>query len=1316
MAPAGQQIKIDGLSGDILGKLSIDQIEFSDANGKWLVVKEANLAWSPTALLSKHVSIQSLSAASADILRRPILVTDKNASPPSFNRYTLGALNIPRLSVAESAAPIAATLVVKGSGEYAQQNGQLRLNAQTVGNPVTDKADIDLSWSASELLRGNAEIISEPQGLISQLLKLGSAETLRLEIRTVGAAPRLQTDIVGVLGNEEFVTGRIESHSGYVTADANINPQSIPLLAPYDKALGGALDVSIASNANTSETDYTVKAIAPNLSLESRLLLDDEGISFSDLYLTADRPHLMLSESVVNLGQLKASGRGALGKNMFFSGNVALSDITYGDYAFNSLQGPVTVRRENTFIGFETDLSDKNAMRSDEGEFKPLYPNIRLNGRYNLDTAVLTASQANITLPGFSFEGSGMVGLSLSQAELEGVFDIESGFLDMNLPSDLRGTVKANRRGQATEIKLDGSATNFNPLPAPLAELIGEQVQFSLEGNLSASSQINLQRYQLSSENLSIDGSGRYDFDGQLSAKTRFETNSFTLNQLELSSVTGDADIAGRLDKLAFDVKAISPNANISGREILEAELEAAGTYTAQSLDAALQINGKTAQGPISVQTEADYEQGRWGLQDLSGDILGLKAQGTVSGRGGDTEAITANLTVSGDVSALLPAQSVDFQIKLDSSLADISGAIKGLNFGPLNDGSINLTAKGARDAVQMTANLKGETLIADITRPLILSSKGEFNLSGETLALTSEVEGELGRFPFRTTQPLTAKRGPNGVEITSILSLLDGSLGLEISGAEKELGIEADALSLPNILSLAGRPALEGRLDVTGRLTYSSAGLNGRADLALKDLKQPGGDMDAISLTAEAVITNDELNLTARTQTEELTGQSTLTGRLSSKPSLPYLSWPPETPLQGEVTANGNMGPLAEFFLPPETELTGNVALSMNYGIPQDVEKITAKLSMTDGRFESGTVGLKLNEMAFEANVNNATLTVENFMAKGTKGGTLSGGGQTALSFEDNGAITLKANKMRIFDRREGHATVSGTINLTQKDDKLTLQGELEADDAEINIDRLPRPGLPTLEVDFSESAEQIEEESTTRNSTALDLSLKSSGRIQLRGRGVNANLSLNTKVIGAFDAPQFTGRANIVRGRFDFLSKRFLFQDSEIVFADDILKSRLDITAIRETSDLTATVHIKGTAERPEMELTSDPQLPEDEVLSRILFGRSPTQLTTIETARLAAALTQLSGGSGFDLMGNLENALGLDTLDFAQTDTGRSQLTTGKYLSDNVYVEIRSAVEATPGLAVEWTPRKNISVEAETSPGETQRLSIQWNKDFD
>jgi len=162
--------------------------------------------------------------------------------------------------------------------------------------------------------------------------------------------------------------------------------------------------------------------------------------------------------------------------------------------------------------------------------------------------------------------------------------------------------------------------------------------------------------------------------------------------------------------------------------------------------------------------------------------------------------------------------------------------------------------------------------------------------------------------------------------------------------------------------------------------------------------------------------------------------------------------------------------------------------------------------------------------------------------------------------------------------------------------------------------------------------------------------------------------------------------------------------------------MTARLDIEAERDTGEFLAKVNITGTPRRPEVSLSAEPDLPEDEVLSRVLFGRSPSQLTGLEAARLAAALAQLSGGGGFDLMGGLENLTGLDRVDVTQDASGQFMVATGRYLSDDVYLEVTSNASGSTGVSVEWEARDNISIGAETVPGEGQNLSIQWKKDFD
>ena len=91
------------------------------------------------------------------------------------------------------------------------------------------------------------------------------------------------------------------------------------------------------------------------------------------------------------------------------------------------------------------------------------------------------------------------------------------------------------------------------------------------------------------------------------------------------------------------------------------------------------------------------------------------------------------------------------------------------------------------------------------------------------------------------------------------------------------------------------------------------------------------------------------------------------------------------------------------------------------------------------------------------------------------------------------------------------------------------------------------------------------------------------------------------------------------------------------------------LDFTAQTTAADATATLHITGFADAPQFDLSSTPPLPQDEILARLLFGESASQLTVLQVAQIGAALATLSGvgGGGPNPLAKVQKALGLDRL---------------------------------------------------------------------
>jgi len=186
-------------------------------------------------------------------------------------------------------------------------------------------------------------------------------------------------------------------------------------------------------------------------------------------------------------------------------------------------------------------------------------------------------------------------------------------------------------------------------------------------------------------------------------------------------------------------------------------------------------------------------------------------------------------------------------------------------------------------------------------------------------------------------------------------------------------------------------------------------------------------------------------------------------------------------------------------------------------------------------------------------------------------------------------------------------------------------------------------------------------------------------------------------------------------VRGDYEFAGKRFEFDPRGVVYlATSPQAIRLDLTATRSDTSLVAVVRIRGTAAKPEITLTSTPVLPSDEVLAQVLFGTSASQLSPLEAAQLASALSALAGG-GFDVIGGLRNFAGLDRLALGGGGESAVSVSGGKYLTDDVYLEITGGGRDGASAQVEWRVRDNLSVISKVGGQGDAKLSVRWRRDY-
>jgi translocation and assembly module TamB len=384
---------------------------------------------------------------------------------------------------------------------------------------------------------------------------------------------------------------------------------------------------------------------------------------------------------------------------------------------------------------------------------------------------------------------------------------------------------------------------------------------------------------------------------------------------------------------------------------------------------------------------------------------------------------------------------------------------------------------------------------------------------------------------------------------------------------------------------------------------------------------------------------------------------------------------------------------------------------------------RLEGRATLKGGAFTDGVIGLQLKDLTLNAVLADKAIDVSDFSAVDGRGGKLAGGGRISLLRDGVSTFRVTLQDFRLLDSDAGSAMASGEATLNRAaDGKVQLTGALTIDRATIAANPpTPRGVVPmdVVEINKPDTGDLIELPVERQRGLviALDVSLKASRGVFLEGRGLDAELSLDAHVGGTTSRPILEGTARIVRGEYDFAGKRFEFdQRGAVYLASSADRIRLDLTATREDPSLTAVIRVRGTAAKPEITLTSTPVLPNDEVLSRVLFGTSASQLSPIEAAQLASALAALAGGGGFDVIGNLKNFAGLDRLVFAGGGAaGAMTVAGGKYLTDDVYLEIIGGGRDGPAAQVEWRVKRNLSIISRLQGEGGGKLSVRWRRDY-
>ncbi|PZO67668.1 MAG: DUF490 domain-containing protein [Paracoccus denitrificans] len=216
--------------------------------------------------------------------------------------------------------------------------------------------------------------------------------------------------------------------------------------------------------------------------------------------------------------------------------------------------------------------------------------------------------------------------------------------------------------------------------------------------------------------------------------------------------------------------------------------------------------------------------------------------------------------------------------------------------------------------------------------------------------------------------------------------------------------------------------------------------------------------------------------------------------------------------------------------------------------------------------------------------------------------------------------------------------------------------------------------------------------------NPARLNVTINAPNQVFIRGRGVDAEMGGSIQITGRANNVVPVGQLELIRGRVDLLGKRFDMTEGLIELQGSLVPV-LRLVAETTQDTITTRIIIDGEARDPDITFESSPELPEEEVVSHLLFGRGLDNISALQAAQLANALAVLAGRGGEGIVSRIRESTGLDDLDLATDDEGNVSVRAGKYLSRNVYTDV----------AVDNEGKSKINLNLDVTPALTARGSV-------
>lgn len=1343
----GMKIGIGRLDGSLFGAMVVRNLTLSDTKGVFVASPEVRVDWRPFAYLSNHIDVRSATAQTVTMQRIPEFKPVPDTGEPLLPDIDIDVrtVRVDRLIFEPAVAGERQEARLNGKIAIADRRAQVTANAETIGAKTKGDRLALLLEAVPEANRFDVTLdLNAPQGGVLAAMG-GFKEPLTAKLGGRGDWKVWNGNLVADLGGRPLARLALTGRDGTFAAKG-ITQVSRFFTGPTAGLLGPQTDVDLTARLDERKAalDGRVSSNAFQLGVSGGV---DLGASrYEDLRLAFNLLRPSAIAPAVRANGVRATARldGAFAlPAVQYTANanmLAVNDIVVETI---SLAGNARVDPDKILIpvagraarirGLDTVAGGTlTAVRLD-GDLayaggRILSDNLRLRSP-RIDAKAILIADMNRGFYTGAIDGR----INDYRIESVGIFDIST---DAKLETAPRGGFAIAGRVRARSTRLFNSGVR---------DFLGGNAVASSDVRYGTDGIIRFSNLRMTAPLLRVtSGQGSYSPDGRVQLSAR-------ANSTEYGPV--GVELAGTITDPRATVTAARPGLGIGLANLVARITGAPNGYR-------LAATGETDYGPLSADVVLLMATGPMTIDIERGDLSGIGFNGRLvrsdagpfvgqlnaSGQGlgglvrlsaaGQYQAAAINVRANnvvlpGAAKLALGAAVVDADITLYDTphvVADIQIADTSIRNFDIAVGRVKIDYRdGSGQAQALVEGTSGVpfrvALNADLKPELWRAS----------------VQGRATGINFRTTSPARIVPGKDGYE------LLPTTVNLGRGSTARVAGRYGD-----------GGMMLQSRLDRVNmailNAVYPDLGLGGRATGSL-DFEQTSSEAfpradarltvtDFTRTTAASVSQPVDVNFVGKLLSDGgearavMRRRGTVIGRMqaSLRPLDPGAGdWTTRlqaAPLGGGIRYNGPADTLYSFFGPAGQHVTGPIAVAADFSCRLSNPCLEGVVRGKDMTYDNQAYGTRLTKMTVNGRFDGNRLEIDELTA--TAGdGSVQAKGYISLASDQGYPMNIAATLDNARLARSENIAARATGNLTLEKvagQAALLSGDLRLPETRYRIVRATAATVPALT-----GVRRKAPTGRTRVSgdglaavggslfdlIRLDIRLRAKDEIYVSGMGLESEWQADIKLQGTTEAPRVTGDIELVRGTLNFAGRSFDLEEGRINFpTGDAYDPAIRLLASDTIETVTVNVNVSGRAQNPQITFSSVPGLPQDEIVSRILFGDSITELSPIQAVQLAASLNALRGSGGLSPLGALQSAAGIDRLRILGADDteGRgTAIAAGQYISKDIYLEIITDGKGYTATQLEISLTRALSILSQAGGSGQTNVSIRYRKDY-